>query len=155
MFFVDFCKRVKDKHGRKTSFLILLSFLSSFVVARIYALFTAPVLMFRHVHIHHLNYGISFLAVSGFLSFYYSNSKYRNKIIFLYGVGLGLNFDEFAMWLHLEDHYWMRTSYDAVVIISVILLNAVFFGDFWLRIFGKAASNAAKAKNKYKQIAKK
>lgn len=135
MFFLDFLRRLKDKHGQKVSFLILLSFLSAFVGARIYALIAAPALEIKGVHVHHLNFGIGLLAISGLLGFYFSNSKWRNKIIALYGIGLGLTFDEFGMWLHMEDHYWMRTSYDAVIIISVILLNAVFFGDRWLRIF--------------------
>jgi hypothetical protein len=138
MFFLDFLRRLKNKHGQKVSFLILSSFLASFVVARIYALLEAPVLMLRDIHIHHLNYGISILAISGFLSFYFSNSpRLRNKIIMFYGVGLGLTFDEFAMWLHLEDHYWMRTSYDAIIIISLILLNSVFFGERWMMILRK------------------
>ncbi len=152
MFFIDFLRRLKDKHGRKTSFLILLSFLAAFIFARIYSLVAAPVLIYRDVHIHHLNYGIAFLALSGFLSFYLSNSRFRNKIILLYGIGLGLTFDEFAMWLHLEDHYWMRTSYDAIIVISAVLINIVFFGDFWQRMLNNAVFGASKANEKYKKI---
>lgn len=152
MFFIDFLKRFRDKHGRKTSFLILLSFLGTFIIARFYALIAAPVFIYRDVHVHHLNYGIAFLSLSGFLSFYLSNSKWRNKIIVFYGIGLGLTFDEFAMWLRLEDHYWMRSSYDAIIIISAILMNIVFFSDFWQRMLGKAVFGASKAKEKYKEI---
>ncbi len=152
MFFIDFLRRLKDKHGRKTSFLILLSFLATFVVARVYALIAAPVFIYRDVHVHHLNYGIAFLSLSGFLSFYLSNSKWRNKIIVFYGIGLGLTFDEFVMWLRLEDHYWMRTSYDAVIIILAVLMNIVFFGDFWQRMLNKAVFGASKAKEKYKKF---
>lgn len=143
--------RIKDKHCRKISFLILFSFLSSFVSARLYALLAAPMLTFRGIHIHHLNYGIVFLAVAGFLSFYFSNSKYRNKVIFLYGIGLGLTFDEFALWLHLEEHYWERVSYDAIVIITVILLNAVFFGDRWAKIYKKISLYFVSMMVKYKR----
>lgn len=142
--FFSLYNRIKDKHGKKISFLILLSFLSSFFIARIYALLAAPMLIIKNIHIHHLNYGIIFLAVAGFLSFYLSNSKFRNKIIVLYGIGLGLTFDELALWLHLENHYWERASYDAIVIISVILLNAVFFGEHWMRIFRKMNLGVAK-----------
>lgn len=134
MFFLDFLRRLKDKHGQKISFLILLSFLFAFVVARIYALIAAPILEIGGIHIHHLNFGISLLAISGLMGFYLSDSKWRKKIIVLYGIGLGLTFDEFGMWLHLEDQYWMRTSYDAIIIISLGLLNAIFFGERWLRI---------------------
>lgn len=152
MFFFDFLRRLKDKHGQKISFIILLSFLLAFVLARTYALVTAPILEIREIHIHHLNFGISFLAIAGFLSFYLFNSKWRNKIIILYGIGLGLTFDEFGMWLHLEDHYWMRTSYDAIVIISVILLNAVFFGERWIRILKYLIFHGRALKDRRKKI---
>lgn len=152
MFFVDFCRRIKDKHGRKTSFLILLSFMASFMVARTYAFFAAPSLIVRGIHIHHLNYGIFFLAVAGFLSFYFSNSRFRNKVIVLYGIGLGLTFDQFAMWLHLDDDYWMGHSYTAVIVIAAFLINAAIFGDFWLKIFGRTASRAATVEDRYKEI---
>lgn len=146
MFFIDFFRRLRDKHGQKVSFLIFLSFLFAFVTARIYALIAAPILEIGGVHIHHLNFGITLLAISGLLGFYFANSKWRNKIIMLYGIGLGLTFDEFGMWLHLEDQYWMRTSYDAIIIISLILLNALFFGERWIRIFKFLFSSAGKIK---------
>lgn len=146
MFFIDFLRHLKDKHGQKVSFLILLSFLFAFVVARAYALTAAPILEIGGVHIHHLNFGITLLAISGLLGFYFSGSKWRNKIIMLYGIGLGLTFDEFGMWLHLEDHYWIRTSYDAVIIIFLILLNAMFFGERWIGIFKFLSSRAGKIK---------
>lgn len=143
MFFLDFLRRLKDKHGQKVSFLILLSFLFAFVAARIYALAAAPILEIRGIHIHHLNFGISLLAISGLLGFYFSNSKWRKKIIILYGIGLGLTFDEFGMWLHLEDQYWMRTSYDAIIIISLVLLNAIFFGDRWAKVIKRIFADGA------------
>jgi hypothetical protein len=116
------------------------------VVARGYALIAAPILEIGGVHIHHLNFGIVLLALSGLLGFYFSNSEWRNKIIMLYGIGLGLTFDEFGMWLHLEDQYWMRTSYDAIIIISLILLNAMFFGERWIRILKFLFSHTGKLK---------
>jgi len=137
MFFIDFLRRLKDKHGQKVSFLILLSFLTAFVIARAYAILAAPILEIGGIHVHHLNLGIGILAISGLLGFYFSDSRFRKQIIMLYGIGLGLTFDEFGMWLHLEDHYWIRTSYDAIIIISLILLNSVFFGERWIRIFRK------------------
>ncbi len=156
MFFVSFLCRLKDKHGQKISFLVLFSFLIAFLSARIYALlylfFNAPVINFRGVHVHHLNFGISFLAIAGFLSFYLFNTKWRNKVIILYGIGLGLTFDEFGMWLRLEDQYWMRASYDAIIVISVILINIVFFTDRWVGILKKisAAKNSLKRKTNSK-----
>ncbi|MBU4339206.1 hypothetical protein KKB43_03290 [Patescibacteria group bacterium] len=150
MFFLDLLRHLKDKHVRKVSFLIMVSFLFAFVVARIYALVAAPILEIGGIHIHHLNFGIGLLAISGLLGFYFSNSNWRKKIIVLYGIGLGLTFDEFGMWLHLEDHYWIRTSYDAIIIISLILLNAIFFGERWIRILKYLIFHAGEIKNRRK-----
>jgi len=42
-----------------------------------------------------------------------------------------LAFDEFAMWIQLENVYRDRSTYDAIMVITLILLNVVYFGDFW------------------------
>ena len=42
----------------------------------------------------------------------------------LYGIGLGLTFDEFGMWLHLGGSYWQRASWDAVVVVASGLVLA-------------------------------
>jgi len=38
----------------------------------------------------------------------------------LYGVGMGLTFDEFGMWLHLGGSYWQRASVDAVIVVTAL-----------------------------------
>lgn len=146
-------KRLSHQHGQKTSFIVLASFLLSFIVARMYVYLSIenalPVLVVRGVHIHHMNFGIAFLVVSGFLALYFSNTRFHKRIASLYGVGLGLTFDEFAMWLHLEDHYWVRQSYDAIIIITLILVNMVFFGNLWVRFLRKIAFYINKIQYKY------
>jgi hypothetical protein len=73
-------------------------------------------------HIHHLNYGIFLLAgVGGYLLFRRSDRAPRPLVANLYGVGLALTFDEFGMWLHLNDLYWQRASFDAIVVITAVL----------------------------------
>ncbi len=88
----------------------------------------------RGVHIHHLTYGIFLLAIAGFLSQNSEGPKYKTKIAILYGAGLALSFDEFGMWLRLQDNYWVRQSYDAILIILSLLINIVYFSNFWIRI---------------------
>ena len=89
----------------------------------------------RGTHIHHLTYGIFILAIAGFLSQNLENPKWKTKVAILYGIGLALSFDEFGMWLRLQDNYWVRQSYDAILIILSLLINLVYFSNFWLRIF--------------------
>jgi len=45
----------------------------------------------------------------------------------IYGVAMGLTFDEFGMWLHLGGSYWQRASVDAVIVVSA-LFGLVAFG---------------------------
>ena len=44
----------------------------------------------------------------------------------VYGIGLGLTFDEFGMWLHLNGDYWQRASFDAVIVLAAGLGLAGF-----------------------------
>src|SRR5688572_21345685 len=68
-------------------------------------------------HVHHLNYGIFLLsAVGAYLIFLRPDSRGVARAAVLYGVGLALTFDEFGMWLHLDDIYWQRASFDAMVL---------------------------------------
>src|SRR6266850_442973 len=79
-------------------------------------------LRFGQTHVHHLNYGIILLAgVGGYLLFLRHDDRGLARAAILYGVGLALTFDEFGMWLHLDDVYWQRASFDAMVLIAAIL----------------------------------
>ena len=96
--------------------LVLATFLFTFVVARILVIFIMdgklPPQLFFHVqgtHVHHLNYGIFLLSITGaWLIFGRPTGKRLTICAMIYGVGLGLTFDEFGMWLHLGGPYWQR-----------------------------------------------
>ena len=36
----------------------------------------------------------------------------------IYGVAMGLTFDEFGMWIHLGGSYWQRASWDAITVVG-------------------------------------
>src|SRR6266436_2241472 len=77
------------------------------------------------IHIHHLNYGIFLLAgVGAYLLF--SSKPATPTAAVIYGIGLGLTFDEFGMWLHLNGDYWQRASFDAIVVLAAALGLAGF-----------------------------
>lgn len=138
-----FYDRFIEKHRRRVSFIVLISFLLTFVFARLYVIaatleiFEDPHLYIRGYHIHHLNYGIVTMAIAGFMALVFQKEKQRLRIGVLYGIGLGLTFDEFGMWLKLENDYWMRTSYDAIVVISLIFISFVYSPFFWYRLMGR------------------
>jgi hypothetical protein len=77
---------------------------------------------FMHgTHVHHLNYGIFLLAaVCGYSVFRRPTGRKAEITALLYGVAMGLTFDEFGMWLHLGGSYWQRVSVDAVIVVSAL-----------------------------------
>jgi hypothetical protein len=107
----------------------LSAFLLTFLLSRVLVLLIMSrripdfFLFVGQTHVHHLNYGIFLLvAVAGWLLFVPPTSNHlQRRAAILYGIGLGLTFDEFGMWLHLGGSYWQRTSYDAIVIVALIL----------------------------------
>ncbi|MFA6050522.1 MAG: hypothetical protein WC761_04985 [Candidatus Paceibacterota bacterium] len=119
------------------NFWVLVAFLPTFVIARLVVYnFPNLFLEIRGVHVHHLTYGIILLSIAGLWSLNITSHRQKTWCATLYGVGLALAFDEFGMWLHLEDNYWIRHSYDAVVIITAILFNVVYLSIFWKKILG-------------------
>jgi hypothetical protein len=76
------------------------------------------------LHIHHLVFGIVGMMVAGFLSFALQPGEPWVEILAaLFGIGMGLTLDEFALWLYLEDVYWSeegRNSVDAVIFAAII-----------------------------------
>ena len=76
-------------------------------------------------HIHHLVWGILTLMVAGYLGLAFEpSSPWEEIIAILFGIGMGLTLDEFALWLNLEDVYWTekgRQSIDAVIVTTCLL----------------------------------
>ena len=70
---------------------------------------------------HHLFFGIVLMMVAGGLSFAAGETDGPWYAIYavLFGIGLGLTIDEYALWLHLDDVYWARegrSSIDAALV---------------------------------------
>jgi hypothetical protein len=120
-------------NSRPLARLVLLSLLVTFIFSR---LITVLVMLHRmpdiylHVrdtHVHHLNYGIFLLAgVGAYLLFKPGFTATPAAAAVIYGIGLGLTFDEFGMWLHLNGDYWQRASFDAVIVLAAVLGLAGF-----------------------------
>jgi hypothetical protein len=105
----------------------LFGFIVTFVLARVFVFLimakTMPNLYFfmHGTHVHHLNYGIFLLAtVGGYSIFRRPIGRTAEITAMLYGVAMGLTFDEFGMWLHLGGSYWQRASVDAVIVVTAL-----------------------------------
>lgn len=131
------------KHNGRVSFNVLVYFLFTFILVRLfvyawtYEIIPEIRVIIKEVHIHHLNYGIFLLAITGYWALVNRKEINRLRIAKLYGIGLALTFDEFGMWLHLQDDYWMRHSYDIVIVTLAVFLNIVYFSQLWQKVINK------------------
>ena len=112
---------------------ILTAFLLTFIVARIIVFMimarTIPdfYLYIGGTHVHHLNYGIFLLAgVGAWLLLERPVGRFFTATALIYGVGMGLTFDEFGMWIHLGGGYWQRASWDAITVITAAFALIAF-----------------------------
>ncbi len=119
------------KRSRDQQFWILSAFIPTFLIARLI------VYLFPHLHleadgshIHHFAYGFILLAITGFIAIV-RDAPASRWVAMVYGVGLGLAVDEAGIWLRLQPTYYSRQSYDAIVLVSAILINATYFASFW------------------------
>ena len=121
------------KTGKEIPFLILISFLLTFAGSRAFTyFFPTTLIVVRGVHVHHFAYGFILLALIGYFAITQPRSdKTRLKLSLVYGFALGVAFDEFAMWIQLDDIYRDRSTYDAILIITLLLLNIIYFENFW------------------------
>lgn len=136
----DQLKNLQSPSTERLIAIIISSFLATFVIARLMVYLVLEHLMpdffltIKGVHIHHFAYGVFVLAV---ISFYFIigqpklGTKRFRWATAIYGIGLALTFDEFGMWIRLEDNYWIRQSYDAIIIITLLLLNIAYRKFVW------------------------
>lgn len=132
----------KQKEG--VSFIIFFCFLLTFVLSRLWVYLAIKGIVpesftqnIRGVHVHHFAYGIALTSIICYLTLTLPGTlleKWKLKLALFFGIGLGWTFDEFGMWLRLEDAYWVRQSYDAIVVLSIIFINLIYLGNFWRKI---------------------
>jgi hypothetical protein len=118
---------IRRETAHKLARYALFSFIVTFVLSRICVFLIMSdempnLYFFMHgTHVHHLNYGIFLMAtVCGYSVFRRPTGRQAEITALLYGVAMGLTFDEFGMWLHLGGSYWQRASVDAVIVVAAL-----------------------------------
>ncbi|MFI5122515.1 MAG: hypothetical protein ACHQJ5_06425 [Vicinamibacteria bacterium] len=132
-FVSDFWNDQLVAHDRQWLFLVLLGFVGSFAFIRMSTrLMRSPRVPWwpgsiesGGVHVHHLVFGIVLMMAAGAISFAgFAVSPIYEICALVFGIGIGLTIDEFALWVHLDDVYWSeegRQSIDATVIAASAL----------------------------------
>ncbi len=137
--FTDFWQDQIESNHEEAIFLVLIGFLLSFAFIRMSTrLMRSPrvpwwpgsIVSEGGLHVHHHVFGIVLMMIAGALGFALDgNSGWFNLCALVFGIGIGLTIDEFALWLHLEDVYWSeegRRSIDATVLTALILALIMF-----------------------------
>jgi hypothetical protein len=127
-----------ESHHEQAVFLVLVGFLGSFAFIRMstriirsgsVSWWPGNIESETGLHLHHLVFGIVTMMSAGTLAFVSDGrTPYTEICALLFGVGVGLTIDEFALWVHLEDVYWERegrSSIDATVIAASLMLLIV------------------------------
>jgi hypothetical protein len=135
--FTAFWGNLEDNHEQAV-FLVLVGFIGSFAFIRMstriirsesISWWPGNIESDTGLHLHHLVFGIVTMMVAGTLGFVSDGRTPLTEICaLLFGVGVGLTIDEFALWVHLEDVYWERegrSSIDATVIAASVMLLVV------------------------------
>jgi len=94
-------------------------------------------------HVHHQVFGILIIIGTGIVLISKTpHGAALDAAAAVFGVGVGLTVDEFALWLHLEDVYWTergRESVDAMFCLLVITGALIGGTDFLTGRVGTAA----------------
>ena len=129
--------------GNEIHFLVLSAFVVSFGLVRVNThLIRAQVRWWPGnlktrggLHVHHLVWGILLLVVFGYVGMAVAlPGPWRAVVAVVFGVGMALTLDEFALWLNLEDVYWSargRQSIDAVIVATALLALTLLGIGFW------------------------
>ena len=94
-------------------------------------------------HVHHQVFGILIIIGTGIVLISQTpRGAALDAAAAVFGAGVGLTVDEFALWLHLEDVYWAeqgRKSVDAIFCVLVITGALIGGTDFVAGRIGTAA----------------
>jgi hypothetical protein len=95
------------------------------------------------VHVHHQVFGILILIATGIVLVSATpHGPALDAAAAIFGVGVSLTLDEFALWLHLEDVYWTkegRKSVDAIFCVLTVTGALIGGASFLSGYVGTAA----------------
>jgi len=120
-------KRLHEASRPNLSFIMLVSFLASFAVARIFtAFFPSTVLLYQGYHVHHFWYGLALLVIGGWLGINYRDDHTERIAAILFGVGGGLVGDEIGLLITFGDYY-SELTYTFVISLLAFAFMATLF----------------------------
>jgi len=108
------------------SLIALISFVASFVIARVFTTISGDVVLRgAGFHIHHFWYGTILMAIGLWLAIRYKEERITRPAIVLIGSGGGLIGDEVG--LLLTGNYWTGITYTIVVFFIAFISTVLLF----------------------------
>jgi CRP-like cAMP-binding protein len=146
--------------GRRPSFWVLIGTLSALAAARtVVALIIANGLQ-KHlfaliggkvghpIHVHHFNYGLALVSLSSLLLLSPRARGALRLLAFVFGFGVGLIVDEFALIWNLNPDYYQPQSRLVAALVIVAIAQVVYLRAFWARLFRRLVRVSAGEKTR-------
>jgi hypothetical protein len=86
------------------------------------------------IHVHHFNYGLLLVSLVGLLSMAPRLRRILRPLAFVFGFGVGLVVDEFALLWNLNPDYYQPSSRLAAGLVLFALFQVVYFRTLYLAI---------------------
>jgi hypothetical protein len=86
------------------------------------------------MHVHHFNYGLVLIGAAGLAALFPLGRRALRLLAFCFGLGLGLVFDEFALFWNLNPEYAQPLSLYSAALALGVLVNLTWFRGFWLAL---------------------
>jgi CRP-like cAMP-binding protein len=132
--------------GKRPSFWVLVGALSALAAARtmvaviinnglqthLFALIASGV--GHPIHVHHFNYGLLLVSIAGVLSLLPRTRRMILRLAFMFGFGVGLIVDEFALLWNLNPDYYQPLSRLAAGIVVLLIVQVVYFRNLYLAL---------------------
>lgn len=120
----------KTRSRPHLSILAAVSFVASFIIARIFTtLDPNTVLISGGLHIHHFWFGLALLAIGGWLGISYDDKQINRLAAILFGVGGGLIGDEVGLLLTFGN-YWTGITYTLVIMFLALVSTLILLGKY-------------------------
>jgi CRP-like cAMP-binding protein len=86
---------------------------------------------YHPIHVHHFNYGLVIVSLTGLLSLVPLVRGALRFLALLFGFGMGLIVDEFALLWNLNPDYYQPSSRIAAALVLFALAQVVYFRDLY------------------------
>jgi CRP-like cAMP-binding protein len=129
--------------GGEPPFWMLTGFIASMSVARLVVAFILKFKLEKQLfalvpgtdpnpmHVHHFNYGLILIGIAGLAALSPLGRRALRSLAFVFGIGCGLVFDEFALFWNLNPEYAQGLSLVMAALMASVLVQLTYFRSFW------------------------